>query len=136
MYAAWARERGFDLDERPVDGDGALEVHVLGAYAYGYLRGECGSHRLILPPGKGDRRGETFLARVDVVPMDAGRPSTKVAGRHDEPPVRTYDMWRSRGVRDRRTGQVDGDVRAVLDGRLDRFLEAFVDQDENAPRSA
>jgi ATP-dependent Clp protease ATP-binding subunit ClpC len=128
MYAAWAKERGFDVEQREADRDGGHEVQVLGAYAFGYLRGERGTHRLILPPAKDERRGETFLARVDVLSLVEGRGVPRTAGRMDDPPVRTYDMWRSRGVRDRRTGQVDGDVRAVLGGRLDSFLEAFIDQ--------
>ena len=135
MYSGWARERGFDAEQLAVDRDGTIELHVLGTYALGYLRGEFGSHRLILPPGKEDRRGETFLARVEVLPLTAGKAEPNAPGRLDDPPVRTYDMWRSRGVRDRRTGQVDGDVRAVLDGRLDRFLEAFVDQRDAPPAS-
>ncbi|MFO0613823.1 MAG: AAA family ATPase [Polyangiaceae bacterium] len=127
MYANWSRERGYDVEQRS-DRDGARTVDVLGAYAYGYLKGERGTHRLILPPpAKTDRRGETFLARVDVVPADGSPPPSRPHGRTDDPPVRTYDMWRSRGVRDRRTGQVDGDARAVLSGRIDRFIEAFVD---------
>ena len=132
MYVAWAKERGFDVDQRDGDEDGSYEIHVLGAYAFGYLRGEGGSHRLILPPVKEERRGETFLARVDVLPAPTKRGVKRVV-RTDEPPVRTYDMWRSRGVRDRRTGYVDGDVRAVLSGRLDAFLEAFVDNVSLAP---
>jgi peptide chain release factor 2 len=127
MYAAWARERGYDVTQ---EGEGGTTVRVLGAYAFGYLRGERGSHRLILPPAaKDDRRGETFLARVEVraATDDAPADSRPRGPTRDEPPIRTYDLWRSRGVRDRRTGLVDGDVKRVLAGRLDAFLEAFVD---------
>ncbi len=133
MYGAWGKERGYDVEPEEEEG-GVHRVRVLGAYAFGYLRGERGSHRLILPPAtKDDRRGETFLARVDVRPFADGAPGaadSRPRGRaeaRDEPPIRTYDLWRSRGVRDRRTGYVEGDVKRVLGGRLDGFLEAFVD---------
>jgi ATP-dependent Clp protease ATP-binding subunit ClpC len=130
MYAAWARERGFDV-EREENG-AARHVWVLGAYAFGYLRGESGGHRLLSSPQhRDDKRGVTELARVDVVPSDesddaviSGAPTSA----SDGSPIRTYDQWHSHGVRDRVTGHVEGDVRRVLGGRLDGFLEAHVDQ--------
>jgi peptide chain release factor 2 len=125
MYAAWAKERQFDVEleekaERHV-------LRVLGAYAYGYLRGESGAHRLIRPPEKrDDRRGEATLARVMVKPLPQGS-TADVRREDDEAPIRTYDLWRSYGVRDRRTGYVEGDVRKVLAGRIDPFLDAYAD---------
>ena len=81
------------------------------------------------PKGKNERRGETFLARVEVRPIAQADAPTKSEKRprDDEPPIRTYDQWQSRGVRDRRTGHAEGDVRRVLQGRIDAFLEASVD---------
>ena len=124
MYEAWAKDRKYDvaLDARAH----GIEVSVRGPYAYGYLKGERGGHRLIAAPqGKGDKKGDTFLARVEVVP--ALRDGWEAPKRgDDEPPVRTYDTLRSRGVHDRRTGHSEGDVRRVLGGRIDGFLEAGV----------
>ena len=127
MYATWAKERGYETEQS--EDAGVHLVRVTGAYAVGYLRGERGSHRLILPPAaKDDRRGETFLARVDVRPLEHGAaPDSHPRLKSDEPPIRTYDLWRSRGVRDRRTGHAEGDVRRVLDGKLDGFLDAFAE---------
>jgi len=42
--------------------------------------------------------------------------------------VRTYDQHRANRVTDRRTGQVVGDVRQVLAGHIDSFLEASLRQ--------
>ena len=54
-------------------------------------------------------------------------------GSHDdEPPIRTYDTLSSRGVRDRRTGHADGDVRRVLGGKIEGFLEATLEQEREA----
>ncbi len=134
MYSTWARARGYDIERREVEG--VQRVSVIGAYAVGYLSSERGSHRLILPPpSKDDRRGETFLARVEVRSLASENETdqrSKPRENRDEPPIRTYDMWRSRGVRDRRTGYADGDVKKVLGGKIDGFVEAFADSE---PRS-
>ncbi|HSQ64493.1 MAG TPA: AAA family ATPase, partial [Polyangiaceae bacterium] len=74
MYGSWAEERKYDV-EVTVHASHA-EVVVKGPYAYGYLKGESGGHRLIAAPkGKGQRRGDVFLARVEVKPL-AQRGST------------------------------------------------------------
>ena len=124
MYTAWARERGYDVTAS--EQDGVFSVHVAGAYAFGYLRGEEGGHRVVMPPAsKAERRGEAYLARVEV--LAPGEPAREAVRLEDVAPIRTYDLWRSHGVRDRVTGTVDGDVRRVLDGRLAPFLEAHAD---------
>lgn len=127
MYAAWARERGFEVTSSSRDGDQLLTI--AGPCAYGYLRGEHGGHRLITPPlGRDKKRGETYLAKVDVSPSsDEAAVAPPPVVETDEAPIRTYDMWRSRGVRDRRTGHAEGDAKRVLAGRVDGFLEAHID---------
>jgi ATP-dependent Clp protease ATP-binding subunit ClpC len=124
MYAAWASEHDYEV--RRAGGPAGLLLEVAGPYAYGYLKGEQGGHRLIAAPeGRDGERGETYLARVEVTPLSGGARAAP-RGTDDEPPIRTYDQWRSRGVRDRRTGWVEGDVRRVLGGRLGPFLEAWL----------
>ncbi len=129
MYAAWAEERKYDIEQS------GTELLVKGPYAYGYLKGEHGGHRLIAAPkGKEHKaRGDTWLARVEVRPLhgEGGAPLSVKKVRDDEPPIRTYDQLHSRGVRDRRTGHADGDVKRVLSGKIDAFLEASL---EDAPR--
>jgi peptide chain release factor 2 len=123
MYAAWATERSYDVELKAILG-GQQEVRVLGPYAYGYLKGEHGGHRLIDAPRERDaERGETYLARVEVRALAAGAPPLPKTT-DDEPPIRTYDQWRARGVRDRRTGWSEGDPKRVLAGRIDGFLDA------------
>jgi ATP-dependent Clp protease ATP-binding subunit ClpC len=123
MYAAWAEERKYDVEvtQHPHE----VAIAVKGPYAYGYLKGEQGGHRLIAAPkGKDRKRGDTWLARVEVRADGAAASARPV--RDDEPPIRTYDQLHSRGVRDRRTGASDGDVKRVLSGKIDAFLEAEV----------
>ena len=141
MYAAWASDRRFAVTTS--ERGEIVEVRVEGPYAFGYLKGEAGGHRLITSPrshngggrGKGhDKAGETWLARVAVTQLVDGNPQDPkiVKGSDDEAPVRTYDRWRARGVRDRRTSVSDGDIERVLKGRIDAFLEALVDQTSSA----
>jgi ATP-dependent Clp protease ATP-binding subunit ClpC len=135
MYEGWAKERGYEVERSSRGGDVLLTIS--GPYAYGYLKGEHGGHRLISPPAGKSRRGETFLARVDVTPAEGEDPSLHLPEvREDDPPIRTYDLWRSRGVRDRRTGCADGDVRKVLSGRLDAFLSAAIEESGRAASPA
>ncbi len=125
MYAAWARDRGYDV-ELDLAEDGLCHVHVLGPYALGYLRGEVGGHRLVMPPvDRGHRRGEAYLARVEV--LAKGEEPEAAAHVDDVAPIRSYDLWHSHGVRDRATGVSDGDAKRVLAGRIDAFLEAHAD---------
>jgi ATP-dependent Clp protease ATP-binding subunit ClpC len=129
MYAAWAGERGFEVAR--AEREAGPVVRVVGPYAFGYLKSESGGHRLIEPPpGRDSERGETYLARVEVTPLGANGTSSAPAparGSDDEPPIRTYDLWRARGVKDRRTGWSEGDVKKVLSGRIDAFLDAALE---------
>ena len=74
MYIRWAEDRGFTVaidDEEPniEAGVHSATLHIQGDFAYGYLQGETGVHRLvrISPFGSGDTR-QTSFAAVDVVP--------------------------------------------------------------------
>ncbi len=132
MYAKWGEERKYEVDV--TQSGGAFDVVVKGPYAFGYLKAENGGHRLMAAAKGKDKRPETYLARVDVRPLterDAEKHERKRNDRaergkdkDDEPPIRTYDTLSSRGVRDRRTGWADGDVRKVLGGKIEGFLEA------------
>jgi ATP-dependent Clp protease ATP-binding subunit ClpC len=131
MYAAWAGERDFEVTRGAADA--GSYVRVAGPYAFGYLKGESGGHRLMAPDGRDAERGETYLARVEVSPIPTGAIITLSGlppnrSRDDDAPIRTYDQWRSRGVKDRRTGCSDSDVKRVLGGRIDAFLEAWLGQ--------
>ena len=68
----------------------------------------------------------TFTGTVSYI-VGKGNVAIIDPGPDDEAPIRTYDLLRSKGVHDRRTGLVDGDVKRVLGGRVGEFLEAWVD---------
>ena len=74
MYTRWAEQRGFDFEmleysEADEAGIRSATIAIRGAYAYGYLRGEIGNHRLIrISPFDAAGRRHTSFAAVDVTP--------------------------------------------------------------------
>ena len=74
MYARWAERHGFTVElqdelKNEEAGIQSATIRVSGDYAYGYLQGESGVHRLVRmsPFGSGDTR-QTSFAAVDVTP--------------------------------------------------------------------
>ncbi len=75
MYMRWAERRGFAtsiLDLQPGDEAGVKDatVEITGEFAYGYLKGESGVHRLVrISPFDAAQRRHTSFASVFVYPM-------------------------------------------------------------------
>ena len=75
MYLRWAERRGFAagiLDLQPGDEAGLKDatVEITGEYAFGYLKGESGVHRLVrISPFDAAQRRHTSFASVFVYPM-------------------------------------------------------------------
>jgi peptide chain release factor 2 len=74
MYTRWAEKRGYhieviDITPDDVAGIKSATLHIKGPYAYGYLRGESGVHRLVrISPFDANKRRHTSFASVQVVP--------------------------------------------------------------------
>jgi peptide chain release factor 2 len=74
MYTRWAEDHGYDLelvdaDEAEQAGFRSITFAVRGEYAYGYLRGEAGVHRLVrISPFDAQARRHTSFVAVDVMP--------------------------------------------------------------------
>ena len=74
MYRRWAEERGFSaelIDLLPGEEAGVKNATMIvkGAYAYGYLQGEEGVHRLVrISPFDANKRRHTSFVSVDIVP--------------------------------------------------------------------
>ncbi len=74
MYLMWAEAKGFktEITDREDGGAAGIQeatVHIKGEYAYGYLRGETGVHRLVrISPFDSNARRHTSFASVDVLP--------------------------------------------------------------------
>jgi len=73
MYFRWAEDHDFeiqmvDLQAGEEAGTKSTTFFVRGPYAYGYLKAECGVHRLVrISPFDANKRRHTSFASVDVV---------------------------------------------------------------------
>jgi peptide chain release factor 2 len=74
MYQRWAEEKGYEceqleLSEAEEAGIRSATIAIRGDYAYGYLKGEIGVHRLIrISPFDAAGRRQTSFAAVDAIP--------------------------------------------------------------------
>ena len=68
MYEGYAQQRGWkvrDIDDNPR----SRTIEVAGQYAYGYLKGEQGVHRLVrISPFNANAKRQTSFAMVEVLP--------------------------------------------------------------------
>jgi peptide chain release factor 2 len=75
MYLRWAERRGYEADvieTSPGEEAGikSVLIEVKGDYAYGYLRGERGVHRLVrISPFDASHSRHTSFALVEVMPV-------------------------------------------------------------------
>ena len=74
MYTRWANANGYEIKELDyLDGEEAglksVTFLVIGEYAYGYLKGEMGVHRLVrISPFDAGGRRHTSFASVEILP--------------------------------------------------------------------
>ena len=74
MYTRWALDNGYEVKELDyLDGEEAglksVTVLIKGEYAYGYLKGEMGVHRLVrISPFDSGGRRHTSFASLEVLP--------------------------------------------------------------------
>jgi peptide chain release factor 2 len=74
MYIRWAERHGYQVEivdelRNEEAGIRSATLHVVGEFAYGYLQGETGVHRLVrISPFDANARRHTSFAAVDVTP--------------------------------------------------------------------
>jgi peptide chain release factor 2 len=74
MYSAWASKHDYDIEllDRQDDDVAGIQnatIAVRGPWAYGYLKGEMGMHRLVrISPFNSEGKRQTSFAAVDVSP--------------------------------------------------------------------
>jgi peptide chain release factor 2 len=111
MYLRWAERTGFkaevvDLLPGEEAGIKSATIEVTGEYAYGYLRGEAGVHRLVrISPFDASRRRHTSFASVSVIPEVE---EVEVVVRDDDLRV---DVFRSSGPGGQGVNTADSAVR-------------------------
>ncbi len=75
MYLRWAERKGYsteitDMTPGEEAGVKSVTVEVDGPYAYGYMKAEKGTHRLVrLSPFDSNNRRHTSFAKVEVMPV-------------------------------------------------------------------
>jgi peptide chain release factor 2 len=74
MYLRWAERKGFKAEEVDfLEDEGGIKsatIKIDGSYAYGYLKGESGVHRLVrISPFDANARRHTSFASVYVFPV-------------------------------------------------------------------
>ena len=112
-YLRWAEAHGYKvelLDESPGEEAGLKSVtfSVGGPYAYGYLRGEAGAHRLIrLSPFDAAHRRQTSFAKVEVMP-DIGDDPIEINIRPEDLEI---DTFRATGKGGQHINKTDSAVR-------------------------
>ena len=112
-YMRWAEAHGYTvelLDETPGEEAGikSTTFSVNGPYAYGYLRGEAGAHRLIrLSPFDAAHRRQTSFAKVEGMP-DIGDEPVEITIRPEDIEV---DTFRATGKGGQHINKTDSAVR-------------------------
>jgi peptide chain release factor 2 len=112
MYVRWAERKGYAskvVDFQPGDEAGIKSVTFIasGPYAYGYLKGEIGIHRLVrLSPFDTNRRRHTSFASVSVYP----EMSEEVLIEIDENDLRV-ETFRARGAGGQHVNKTSSAVR-------------------------
>jgi len=112
MYTQWASHHDYtvglmDRNDNDVAGINSVTICIRGPWAYGYLKGETGIHRLVrISPFNSEGKRQTSFAAVDVSPEI----SDDIVIEVDEKEVRE-DTYRASGAGGQHVNKTDSAVR-------------------------
>jgi len=119
MYMRWAEKEGFEVEMlgyQPGEAAGikSASFNVKGTYAYGYLKGESGVHRLVrISPFDSESRRHTSFASVFVYPEVDDSIEVDLSQGELE-----FQTFRSGGKGGQNVNKVATGVRLIWDGTL------------------
>jgi peptide chain release factor 2 len=112
MYIAWAEQNEYKIElldrmDNEEAGISHATIAVRGPFAYGYLKGETGIHRLVrISPFNSEGKRQTSFAAVDVSPEISDDTEIEI----DEEDVRE-DTYRASGAGGQHVNKTDSAVR-------------------------
>ena len=113
MYRRWAERRGFEFEVEAITegaeaGVSSVSFIVRGRHAYGLLRGEKGTHRLVrISPFNAQGKRQTAFASLSAVPlMEAGEVDIEIPDKDLR-----IDVYRSSGAGGQHVNKTDSAVR-------------------------
>jgi len=112
MYTQWAQKNSckielLDRNDNEEAGINSATIVVRGPFAYGYLKGETGTHRLIrISPFNSEGKRQTSFAAVDVSPEVSDRVEVEI----DDKDVRE-DTFRASGAGGQHVNKTDSAIR-------------------------